>query len=570
MKTFFLIIGFILFTFSANAQLISPGKLIKGHQFLEGINQCTSCHELGKKGISNEKCLDCHTPIQQTLDEKGGFHSQKENVTKNCASCHKDHFGEQFDNIRFDSTAFDHNKTAFALIGKHLDVHCATCHTSDFQKQETLIQFEKKHGVTHSGFLGLKMNCESCHETDSPHRDQFVGKQCMDCHSEKGWDNLEKFDHQNTKFALLGKHLDVKCESCHKPQPNFPETIQYAGLEFSSCVSCHEDVHKGRLDYLSCKSCHNETSFHHFVDFPEKTFPHEETGYQLVGSHSTANCSSCHGLNNPKDKALYSMSWTKPTMGYSYPHPVSDNCQSCHVDVHQKRFIKDGKLEACTTCHNQEKWQPSLFGLQEHANRSKFSLTGAHIATPCFQCHDTGNGVHDFPNFSFVNQECEVCHAKNNPHGKDFVNENGKTLCEDCHTTQAWNLSEFNHDATKFPLTRKHQLITCESCHKQEVENKVSFKMATFECESCHKKDDPHQGQFIDSNIGSTCNLCHDTQQFTIATFDHEKTRFSLKGAHENLSCANCHKQEINLKGEEFTRFVPLSSQCSSCHENKK
>ena len=39
------------------AQIISPGKLSAAHASLDGMTNCTQCHELGKKGASDAKCL---------------------------------------------------------------------------------------------------------------------------------------------------------------------------------------------------------------------------------------------------------------------------------------------------------------------------------------------------------------------------------------------------------------------------------------------------------------------------------------------------------------------------------
>ena len=569
---------FLLFSLSPplQAQLISPGKLISGHQKLEGITNCTNCHELGKKGISDLKCLDCHTPIKETQNHKFGFHSQKEVLDKSCASCHKDHFGAQFDAIRFDSTQFDHKKTSFPLLGKHIDANCASCHKSEFVKDSVLLAFNKKHDiiVSNSGFLGLKTDCESCHKTDSPHLDQFIEKSCSSCHNEKDWKDVSSFDHKKTNFPLLGKHIDVTCESCHKPFPDKPEVIQYAGIEFASCVNCHEDVHEKRLG-TDCQSCHSEKSFHLFTDFPEKTYNHKETGFELIGSHFQTECKSCHNSADKKDGILYSMSYKKETLDYTYPHPISANCESCHSDIHKGIFkTEKGITESCTSCHTQTVWQPSSFSIEAHQTKAKFALTGSHLATPCFTCHDKGTRKHDFPIFRFSSIECESCHKEDNPHGSELVDKvSGKTVCENCHGTENWNAESFNHDKTDFPLTGRHKIISCSDCHKSENNTdliKRSFVIAEFECESCHKKDDPHQGQFKTSNIGTDCKLCHDNQAFTISSFDHELTRFSLKGAHEDLNCSSCHKNEHLADGTSFIRFVPLSNSCSSCHASNE
>src|SRR5690348_7154800 len=82
------------FSTAARAQLISPGKLSAAHASLEGMTNCTSCHELGKPGISDTKCLGCHRALQSRIARQAGLHAGF--TGKPCASCHKEHFGVQF------------------------------------------------------------------------------------------------------------------------------------------------------------------------------------------------------------------------------------------------------------------------------------------------------------------------------------------------------------------------------------------------------------------------------------------------------------------------------------------
>ena len=550
------------------SQLISPGKLLNGHATLEGISNCTSCHELGKKGIDKTKCLSCHTPIQESIDSKFGLHSTKEILDKNCASCHKDHFGRDFDAIRFDTTKFDHEKTTFKLLGKHIDANCADCHKSEFITKSSVKEFAEKHNRSSHTYLGLDTNCVSCHNSDNPHKDQFINVRCSDCHQEKEWKDVSKFEHEKSNFALLGKHIDVKCESCHKPFPNEEqEIIQYKGIDFATCESCHEDKHEGRLD-KTCATCHNETSFHVFADFPEKTYLHKETGYELIGSHSLAKCVSCHQQKANDDRELYAIKIDSKTKNFTYPHPIASECTSCHKDIHKEIFKNKAGLTLCTDCHNQTKWLPSSYSIEKHNSTARFVLTGSHIATPCFACHSTGNEKHDFPKFRMENNKaCESCHQVDNPHKDEFVNEVGVTVCATCHNTENWKKAAYDHDKTGFPLLGKHLGITCESCHVQDKTQKTKvFKLASSECSSCHEKDSPHQKQFDESVIGTSCNLCHDNESFKIASFDHSKTRFILDGQHINAACSDCHKVEKTSAGVEFTRFVPVSSKCVSCH----
>ena len=99
--------------YNTHAQ-ISPGKLVSAHSKLEGLSNCTACHELGKKVIS-EKCLDCHKEIKNLISQKKGYHSSTEVTGKDCFSCHSDHHGLKFQIIRFDTIHFNHQMAGYEL-----------------------------------------------------------------------------------------------------------------------------------------------------------------------------------------------------------------------------------------------------------------------------------------------------------------------------------------------------------------------------------------------------------------------------------------------------------------------
>ena len=132
---------------------ISPGDLTAFHADLEGISNCTKCHELGEQ-VSNSKCLDCHTEIKTRMNAVKGYHSNSEVKGKNCSSCHNEHHGRNFRIINFNPNSFDHNKAGFSLTGKHSNAECKECHKSEFISDSNL----KKRKNT---YLGLSTNCSS-------------------------------------------------------------------------------------------------------------------------------------------------------------------------------------------------------------------------------------------------------------------------------------------------------------------------------------------------------------------------------------------------------------------------
>ena len=126
---------------------------------------------------------------------------------------------------------FDHDLTAFPLLGKHIKVECKKCHTT-------------------LEFSDAKVACVACHEKDDQHR-QRLGTVCEPCHNALSWKRWA-FDHDTqTRFKLDGAHAKVDCYACHR----LP--IKGRALLPMNCYSCHanDDVHSGNFG-RSCERCH--------------------------------------------------------------------------------------------------------------------------------------------------------------------------------------------------------------------------------------------------------------------------------------------------------------------------
>src|SRR4030066_2238479 len=114
-----LCVGLIFYTEQTSAQekgqgfggLISPGKLSNAHSDIEGINNCTKCHQLGG-GFPDSKCLGCHNKIRERIEKKKGLHAKAEG---NCFKCHTDHKGKHFSIIEIEKDKFEHEKTGYKL-----------------------------------------------------------------------------------------------------------------------------------------------------------------------------------------------------------------------------------------------------------------------------------------------------------------------------------------------------------------------------------------------------------------------------------------------------------------------
>lgn len=515
---------FIVFLYAlAVFPQISPGDLTSAHSKFEGISNCTKCHILGKQ-VVNTKCLDCHTEIRDNINSGRGYHSSADVKGKNCWTCHSEHHGRNFRIINFNKDKFDHNKTLFQLTGKHSKTDCFKCHQTKFIKISSVSKSKNT-------FLGMDLKCISCHE--DVHLNT-LGNDCQSCHNLEVFKPAPKFIHDNSSYKLTGAHSTVECIKCHiKENRNGKAFQKFKGIAFISCVNCHKDVHIGKLG-PDCKSCHVTSSF---KNINKQEFDHNKTNYPLVGKHRAVSCQSCH-KNNLQSKPKY------------------QKCIDCHTDFHKGEFVINQLLIDCNMCHTLDGYRPSLYTNEKH-NKTKFELTGSHLAVSCQNCHFTNNKDWHFRNIGI---NCIDCHK--NVHGNELkpkVMQNNN--CIACHQTDSWFTIKYDHNLTDFKLLGKHISVSCGKCHhsKELTNNNYKFASLKSECVTCHK--DIHFGQFMDS----ACEKCHGFNDWKRVNFDHNKTKFSLDITHVKIVCGGCHKKtEIN--GNIFIKYKLEEFKCATCH----
>lgn len=518
---------FVLFLNLTVSGQISPGELAEPHAHLEGISNCTKCHELGEH-VSDAKCLACHKEVKSRTDQKKGFHSSAGVLSKRCTVCHNDHHGRKFEIVHFDKNKFDHQSTGFALEGKHKEKQCADCHKPEYIKDEAI----KKKKMT---YLGLDPKCLSCHKD---FHQQTLSGDCVSCHNFTAFKPAIKFRHQTTKFPLKGKHVDVACVKCHPLEKKNGQDFQrFAGIAHGNCADCHIDVHENKFGN-DCRKCHSVESFHTVSGI--KTFDHNQTEYPIEGKHQSLDCKACH-----KGKLT---------------DPIRHNrCVDCHKDYHKGQFAKQNPASDCKDCHDVTGFKETFFTIEQH-NKSSFKLEGAHVATPCFACHKTTAEW----KFRDLNKKCVDCHQ--NIH-QDKMEEKyiPEGRCDKCHNTINWKAITFDHKVTNFDLQGKHATQSCRACHfRKSNDNQVVQKFSGLKgiCLECHT--DVHQKQF--SLNGTTdCTTCHGVENWKAERFNHNQTRFKLDGGHQGVACKKCHL-ENNSGAVPFIQYKNTQMLCSDCH----
>ena len=543
-----LVIFICLYAVSALAQL-SPGKLQKSHADLEGLENCSKCHEFKKK-INPQNCLECHTILADRIKAGKGLHANPD--YKACEKCHVEHQGRDYDLIYWPDgkEQFKHDATGYTLQGKHAELVCEQCHQAKNIKEQQRFIAQKKD-LDHT-MLGLDTACLSCHQDE--HRAQLGGT-CLDCHTMEGWKPATKFNHNNARYTLTGRHQNVDCAKCH-PQVDDPQTPsdptynRYKGLNFANCTPCHQDVHNNRFG-PNCESCHNTSGW---ASVNRQQFDHAKTPFPLKGKHAAVNCEQCHLPGRPLKIQKY------------------DRCIDCHRDYHAGQFTRADDIANCEKCHTENGFTPSTFTIRQH-NELDFHLEGSHMAVPCIACHKKSNTgtPSESMQFRFASTNCITCHP--DPHSGQVAKYTDLAGCQACHSVASWRQISFDHNQTKFPLVGKHQSTTCANCHVTEdstsEQKHYAFLNVSTDCQSCHQ--DTHLGQFREKQKKNgqnytNCARCHTPANWIAEKFDHNRdASFKLQGAHEFVDCNKCHV-ELTLKGHSFRLYKPLRSDCKFCH----
>lgn len=606
----------------AVAQSTSPGPLLRSHARWD--NQCAKCHE-PSKGATDARCLDCHKEAKRSR-----YHwKMAQDSGKPCAKCHRDHQGRNFRAIRWKPKAtFDHGKTGWRLQGSHAKVECKSCHKKPQRWMGESSTCSSCHKDPHKPTLGRdcaschderrfapasrffhdkarfrlrgahkEVACASCHTSrgaegryrglafascSSCHSDPVPkhsrGERCESCHVERSWQRVKAGSglklHGLLDFKLVGKHKKVDCADCHTPRrpaklkrARSPEARLrlFTGLD-DDCADCHKDPHRGRFGD-ACAKCHTPAGWKAKLAKRRGAFDHARTGFALRGRHRVVPCARCHAPSLPYKKRFTNI-----------PH---ERCVDCHADVHPGNFASVTDQGDCTACHSESAFAPASFDLATHV-KARFALVGAHRVVPCAGCHKpgpaerpkrSGRGIRArspkrVAQLVGTDKTCEGCHTT--PHGAQFDGRTPPANCLTCHTGEAFRpAAKFDHDTTRFKLAGPHKAAPCASCHtRPKAGAPVRFAGVASACATCHS--DPHAGQFAVGGPKRTCDDCHKVvADFDIPRFDHDKTRFPLRGKHVQAKCASCHTAvRLQPEAKPVVHYRLGALACGRCHQN--
>jgi nitrate/TMAO reductase-like tetraheme cytochrome c subunit len=375
--------------------------------------------------------------------------------------------------------------------------------------------------------------CLSCHLMVDPYerfaQSDHRGLGCKACHqptpAARAQMGLTQIIRNPSELEAHAEVPNERCEACHvKGNPS-----EWTIISQSAGHRVHLESNSPSLSGLQCVQCHS-SSVHEFTT-TDKTCGqsgcHENVTIQLGKmSKLTLHCAVCHDFTRPVAQS----GGAADTIG-ALLRPQAQECLSCHAMRLRMRMPEDDPHNgACAACHNPHPQTTPAEAVRSCAN------SGCHEApekiTPMHKGLSAG-GLAD----------CTTCHRA---HEFRITTQQ----CAGCHVTVA--------ESPDFQHTR-HRSIECAACHAADQQHGELRLAGPQDCQSCHHT----------SQVAANCTSCHRpvefqarahmmSQRLTIATATHTRELRFDHAAHENVACAQCHR-------EPMTRSA-AGVQCMSCH----
>ena len=462
-------------------------------------------------------CAGCHLPdFQKTTNPNhvsAGFPTT-------CTTCHT--------TTQWQAGAFNHNKTKFALTGRHssnlrlvprqravhwnydrlcrlplarfpedgesqsqhrrVPNHVRRMSHDDavagavFNHDDQVPANGQAHGSMHAvprerPVRRAPTDCAGCHlpdfqKTTNPnHVSAGFPTTCTTCHND-GAMARASFDHNKTKFALTGSHSSAQCAQCHV---NVLQVLRPSAPAVTSPIFRRRPIRttprraSRRPARRATRPCNGGAVFDHH-------------------RRSSRSPGSTPAPNAPSATSAVSALELRPT-ARAVTSPIS---RRRPTRTTPRRASPPPARRATRRC---------VEGAGFNHSTTKFPLTGKHTSTQCAQCHVNGK-------FAGTPTECAGCHL---PDFQKTTNPTTPRLASQRParraTRPAWR-AVFNHSTTKFPLTGKHTSTQCAQCH---VNGK--FTGTPTECAGCHLPDFQKTTNPNHDSAGfpTTCTTCHTT-----------------------------------------------------------
>jgi hypothetical protein len=437
-----------------------------------------------------------------------------------------------------------------------------------------------------------KAACRDCHDVEHRGFENPGAAPCARCHAQEATHthngHAGHTDGGSDATGCLTCHPfapDVEpptCIGCHAKVEGHAASVKVHAT--ADCLACHRVHEEPSIVPKDCATCHDERATEHARHAGAKGCLDCHTGHAPAAA-ALATCSRCHAQPTVPLRPRPAGDWpTRPKpaghdscVGCHAPHTFTATpgvCAGCHAPKPTLAATQVPAHAACTSCHAPH--APSLAA--ESCGRCHASVHVAHGSKgACVECHephgeaaetrsvDACTSCHGGVALSDTGAHaggiaCQSCHK---PH--DFAPPDRRTLCADCHATEATlaSANKGHSDCSPCHGASAHTPAAapaCGTCHKQE---QASAPAGHQKCTGCH---DAHGGSVRPL---ATCVSCH-TEKMSgphVGVAGGCETCHRPHGPGEPAApptCTSCHTRDRLPALHE----VPAHADCKACHSS--
>lgn len=383
---------------------------------------------------------------------------------------------------------------------------------------------------------------------------------CLMCHS----DNTLTMEKNGKEISL---YVDAKI-------------IGHSAHKNLACISCHVgfDIdnipHKENIKPINCESCHKDAALKH----PFHPQMLEANG---VDGGKDVNCKGCHGTHDVISPEVPGSKFSKSN--------IINACGTCHKEEKEKYIysshylgLKEGITSApnCITCHKN-----SIVGVSAHSDSTKIKITQEKL---CLSCHLDNPQVRGrtVPSAGFIKA------YENSIHGQLLKSGNEKAAnCVNCHTAHSIKdpndptstVNKFNIPKTCSQCHPKIEKVYAQSIHGVAVLQKGDRDAPV--CTDCHGEhnilnpQNPKAPTSYANLSAEVCSPCHSSvklsQKYGLkpnrqTTFNNSYHGLALEGGSTIVAnCASCHGVHNIKPASDPTSTINkanLAKTCGKCH----
>ncbi|NJD53830.1 MAG: hypothetical protein FIB07_13295 [Candidatus Methanoperedens sp.] len=322
-----------------------------------GTGQVKTLHDINLTIPAERTCIKCHT--REDAAEKYGVrdiirthypgapqgraNTTAQNASFSCELCHN----------TANTTLHNRSLTKNLLELNNIpqddnlsQIFCSECHSTEGSfPYKPAVQIPRIiHGNQREHVaLGMKLNCETCHESGKVNRfhkptlswERPVGRvadsrnaQCTDCHNIHIKQNLQNTTCSTCHSGYDASHFSTltveninktfTCGACHNEIKN-----QFHNLSNREKDFMKDEKKPDVQQVISCDSCHNSTGKErfHYSEFPTGSV--QSPGWTDWSRGERAQCADCH-VRYGGDTPFNATNLTNPQ------HRAASNCNLCH------------------------------------------------------------------------------------------------------------------------------------------------------------------------------------------------------------------------------------------------